>query len=98
MTVHEATTSDYSGNPGTELPLIVSGAQFVDAEPFAKGGGNPIVLRVLGEGNAETEIGLAFPDGQAIRLYVNTSDHRILREERTTPNHLITTTFVYPAS
>jgi copper transport protein len=98
MTVHEATTSDYSGNPGTELPLIVSGARFVDAEPFARGGGNPVVLRVLGEGNAETEIGLAFPDGQAIRLYVNTGDRRILREERTTPNHLITTTFVYPTS
>lgn len=98
LTVREATTSDYSGNPGTELPLTLSGAQFVDAEPYTSGGGSPVVLRTLGEDNAETEIGLAFPDGQVVRLYVSTSDHRILREERTTPNHLITTTFVYPTT
>jgi copper transport protein len=96
VAVREATTSDYSGNPGTEQPLPASGAQFVDAEPYATGGGNPVVLRTLGENNAETEIGLAFPDGQVVRLFVDTGDHRILREERVTPNHLITATFVYP--
>jgi len=96
VAVREATTSDYSGNPGTEQPLPASGARFVDAEPYATGGGNAVVLRTLGENNAETEIGLAFPDGQVVRLFVNTGDHRILREERVTPNHLITATFVYP--
>ncbi len=96
VAVREATTSDYSGNPGTEQPLPSSGAQFVDAEPYATGGGNPVVLRTLGENNAETEIGLAFPDDQVVRLFINTGDHRILREERVTPNHLITATFVYP--
>jgi copper transport protein len=54
VAVREATTSDYSGNPGTEQPLPSSGAQFVDAEPYATGGGNPLVLRTLGENNAET--------------------------------------------
>jgi len=96
VAVREATTSDYSGNPGTEQPLPSSGAQFVDAEPYATGGGSPVVLRTLGENNAETEIGLAFPDDQVVHLFVSTSDHRILREERVTPNHLITATFVYP--
>lgn len=96
LAASQATTSDYRGNPGIELPLSLSGAQYVATEPYASGGGNPVVLRTLGEDNAETELGLSYPDGQAIRLYVNTENHRILREERTTPNHLITTTFVYP--
>ncbi|MDQ2706502.1 MAG: hypothetical protein M3Z25_02190 [Actinomycetota bacterium] len=42
-----------------------------------------------------TELRLAFPQGIAIRLLLD-QDSRILREEETTPNHLVTTTFEYP--
>jgi hypothetical protein len=75
-----------------EIALPFNGADFRATEPYSSGGGNPVILnRTPGE----TEIGLAFPSGIAIRLFVG-PDFRILREEATTPNHLITSTFEYP--
>jgi copper transport protein len=92
MTVHQAVTSNYIGDPGAETPLSFSGADYLATEPYGSGGGNPVILTSRPE---ETEIGLGFPGGIAIRLSVG-RDHRILREEETTPNHLITSTFEYP--
>jgi hypothetical protein len=92
LTVHQAVTSDYTGELGNEIALPFSGADFLATEPYGSGGGNPVILSCT---PGETEIGLAFPSGIAIRLFVG-PDFRILREEATTPNHLITSTFEYP--
>jgi len=92
VTVHQAVTSDYHGYPGNETALPFAGPDFLATEPYSSGGGNPVILnRTPGE----IELGLAFPSGIAIRLFV-APDYRILREEATTPNHLITSTFEYP--
>ncbi|MDQ2708701.1 MAG: copper resistance protein CopC [Actinomycetota bacterium] len=92
MTVHQAVTSNYTGDPGPEIPLRFSGTDYLSAEPYKTGGGNPIALPA---GPGVTELRLAFPQGIAIRLLLD-QDSRILREEETTPNHLVTTTFEYP--
>ena len=92
MTVHQAVTSNYTGDPGAEAPLSFSGTDYLATEPYGSGGGNPVILTSRPE---ETEIGLGFPGGIAIRLSVG-PDHRILHEVATTPNHLITSTFEYP--
>lgn len=92
MTVHQAVTSNYTGDPGPEIPLRFSGTDYLTAEPYKTGGGNPIALPA---GPGVTELRLAFPQGIAIRLLLD-QDSRILREEETTPNHLVTTTFEYP--
>jgi len=94
LTVHQAVTSDYTGYPGNEIELPLAGADFLATEPYDSGWGNPVIL---GSTPGETEIGLAFPSGIAIRLFVG-PDYTILREEATTPNHLITSTFEYPSS
>ncbi|MFD1517356.1 copper resistance CopC/CopD family protein [Pseudonocardia yunnanensis] len=92
MTVHQAVTSNYTGDPGAETPLSFSGTDYLATEPYGRGGGKPVILTSRPE---ETEIGLGFPGGIAIRLSLG-PDHRILHEVATTPNHLITTTFEYP--
>ena len=94
MTVHQAVTSDYTGFPGNETPIVISGAEFLGQEPYSSGGGEVVVLASRPE---ETELGLGFPGGIAIRLVVG-AEHRILREEETAPNHLITSTFEYPST
>ena len=91
VSLHEAVTSDYTGYPGTEHALTISGTDFVASEPYANGGGNPVVL---GSETGQTRIGLAFPQGYVLRLVVG-PDHRILHEEVVSPNHLITRTFDY---
>lgn len=91
LIVHEAVTSDYAGYPGTEQRLSLSGADFLATEPYGNGGVSPVVLATTG---GETELGLIFPQGLVIRMFVGVDD-RILREEYITPNHLITRTFEY---
>lgn len=93
MTVHQAVTSDYTGNPGPEARLSLSGADFLDAEPYGRGGGEPMVA--VGD-SGELEVRLGFPRGIAIRMLLS-PDYRILRQEETTPNHLIISTFEYPS-
>jgi copper transport protein len=94
MTVHQAVTSNYTGEPGAEIPLRISGPDYLAAEPYAGGGGNPTALPLDA---GVTELRLYFPQGIAIRLLVG-PDAQILREEETNPNHLITSTFEYPAA
>jgi len=91
MTVHEAVSSDYSGDAGTEEVLTLSGADYVARQSYVSGGGNPVVLGVA---NGETTVALAFPQGIVIRLVLG-PDHRILHEVTVSPNHLITTDFDY---
>ena len=94
MTVHQAVTSNYTGYPGDETPLTISGPEFLGTEPYGTGGGDPVILSSRPE---ETEVGIKFPIGIVVRLFIG-ADHRILREEQTAPNHLITSTFEYPPS
>ena len=92
MTVYQAVTSDYDGDAGPEARLSLSGAEFLDSEPYGGGGGDPVVF--AGD-SGELEVRLSFPQGIAIRMLLS-SDYRILRQEATTPNHLIISTFEYP--
>lgn len=94
FTVHQAVTSNYNGNPGFEAALPFRGPDFLATEPYGSGGGTPVILAAR---PGETEIGLAYPQGIAIHLFIG-ADNRILREEAATPNHLITSTFEYPPS
>jgi copper transport protein len=92
MTVHQAVTSNYSGYRGEEGALRISGAEFLNTEPYGSGTADVVILASRPE---ETELGLGFPGGIAVRLFIG-ADRRILREEETAPNHLITSTFEYP--
>ena len=94
MTVHQAVTSNYTGDPGAEIPLRISGPDYLAAEPYTGGGGNPTALPLAA---GVTELRLSYPQGIAIRLLIG-PHARILREEETTPNHLITSTFEYAAA
>jgi len=91
MTVHEAVSSDYSGDAGTEQVLTLSGADYVATESYASGGGNPVLLPAT---DGQTQIAFAFPQGIVIRLVLGPDD-RILHEVTVSPNHLITTDFDY---
>ncbi len=92
MTVHQAVTSNYSGYRGEEGALRISGTEFLNTEPYGSGTADVVILASRPE---ETELGLGFPGGIAVRLFIG-ADRRILREEETAPNHLITSTFEYP--
>lgn len=94
MTVHQSVTSDYTGDPGPEKTFTLSGPDYLSAEPYAVGGGNPITVPT---GSEVTDLRLGFPQGIAVRLLLG-PDGRILREQETTPNHLVTTTIEYPTT
>jgi copper transport protein len=94
MTLHQSVTSNYTGDPGPEKTLTLSGPDYLSAEPYANGGGNPITVPT---GSEVTDLRLGFPQGIAVRLLL-APDGRILREEETTPNHLVTTTIEYPTT
>lgn len=91
FTLREATTSDYRGDPGTPLELAMTGAEFIELEPYAEGSIDPVVVRDKdGEGLA-----FAFPaNGIVVRLWLDETD-RIRREVLISPNHLISRTFDY---
>jgi hypothetical protein len=84
IVVHEAATSDYAGYPGTETPLSLSGTEFLDTEPYGTGGGNPVVLATTA---SETQIGLAFPQGLVVRLFVGTTASCAGDTSPPTPDH-----------
>lgn len=94
MTVHQSVTSNYTGDPGPERTFTLSGPDYLSAEPYAGGGGNPIIVPT---GSDIADLRLGFPQGIAVRLLLAPGG-RILREEETTPNHLVTTTIEYPAT
>lgn len=93
VTVREAITSDYAGDPGPEAALHLSGPAFLATVPYGDGGvPGVVVLAVTGDGS---ELGFASPAaGVVVRMRVD-AGHRIVREVMTTPNHLITHTFDY---
>ena len=95
ITIHEAVSSNYTGSIEPDTDLHLSGPEFLGLETWIGNGasGHPVLLSPP---NADVQIiGLSYPQNIVVRLYVD-ADHRILREETTTPSHLVISTFEYP--
>jgi copper transport protein len=90
--VHESVTSNTSGAAPIIDTHALTGPDFVSVEPYSSAGTLPVT--VIGS----TEIAFAMLDqGYYFRLDVG-RDHRITGEVITTPEHLYTRTFDYPAA
>jgi len=95
MVEHEAVTSDNDGSPpATAYDLHLGGDEFVATEPYATGGGDPVVL---GDTPGVTHIRMFFPQGYVLDVVAD-QDGRVVHEVAVTPNHLITRTFDYLAA
>lgn len=93
MALTEGVTSDTTG-PSSVQRLHVTGAHFLDSEPYGNGGA-PTVNALPPRGGAQ-RLALAYP---AVGVFITlTLDgrHRPVREIEATPDHLITRTFAYP--
>lgn len=96
LTLTETSTSDTSGPTPPSTTLQMTGAALVDREPYRSGVVSSVVE--LGRDGGATEVGFAITgEGIFVRLVVDDAG-RILREEITSPNHLIVHTFSYPSA
>ncbi len=89
----EGVTSDTTG-PTSVHQLHVTGAYFLDSEPYGNGGA-PTATALPPRGGAP-RLAVAYP---AVGVYITfTLDghNRPVREVEATPDHLITRTFTYP--
>ena len=96
VVVHEAVTSDTAGPSPIVNTNTLTGPDFVSVEPYGKDGTLQVV--VVGRDAGMTEIALrpARPG-----LYLSSSrsaDHGVAGEVISTPQHLYTRTFDYPAA
>ena len=90
--VHESVTSNTSGPAPIVDTHALTGPDFVSVEPYTTAGTLPVTVI------DSTEIAFAMLDqGYYFRLDVG-RDHRITGEVITTPEHLYTRTFDYPAA
>ncbi|MEU0721780.1 copper resistance protein CopC [Streptomyces lavendulocolor] len=94
FTLHEQVASDTARASVAPTKLTVTGEQFVDSEPYAKGKA-PLSSRFTdAEGN--TVLALGFPGERlALELTLDEQD-RVVRETVVAPNHFIRRTFTYP--
>ncbi|WP_327432922.1 copper resistance CopC/CopD family protein [Streptomyces sp. NBC_01236] len=94
FTLHEQVASDTARASVAPTKLTVTGEQFVDSEPYAKGKA-PLSSRFTdAEGN--TVLALGFPGERlALELTLDGQD-RVVRETLVAPNHFIRRTFTYP--
>lgn len=94
LTLHEAVTSNYRGDPGAIKVLPTTGADFIAREPYAEGAVDPVAVPDVGG----DQLAFAFPaNGITVALWLDGRD-RIVRQVLVSPNHLITRTFTYPRS
>jgi copper transport protein len=92
VVVHESVTSNTSGPAPIVDTHALTGPDFVSVEPYSSAGTLPVVVI------DSTELAFAMLDqGHYFRLEVG-RDHRITGEVITTPAHLYTRTFDYPAT
>ncbi|MFC8564353.1 copper resistance D family protein [Streptomyces sp. NPDC057245] len=94
FTLHELVASDIDRTRVAPTRLEVTGKQFIDSEPYAKGQA-PLSSRFTdAEGN--TVLALGFP-GERLALELTLDDQeRVVRETLVAPNHFIRRTFTYP--
>ncbi|MGI5139352.1 MULTISPECIES: copper resistance CopC/CopD family protein [unclassified Streptomyces] len=94
FTLHEQVASDTARTAVAPTQLQVTGNQFVDSEPYAKGTA-PLSSRFTdAEGN--TVLALGFPGERlALELTLDGQD-RVVRETLVAPNHFIRRSFTYP--
>jgi copper transport protein len=96
VTVHESVTSDTAGPPPVIATHTLSGADFVSVEPYSAAA--MPVATVVGHDAGGTELAFAMPaQGYYFALRVAAND-RVVGEVITTPEHLYTRTFDYPAA
>jgi copper transport protein len=94
LTIYERVTSDTTTGPGILHRLPVSGAYFLNAEPYS--GARATWTTVVTRPEGTTLLLLGFPaEDVTVALDVDEAD-RIVRETLTAPNHLVTRSFVYP--
>ncbi len=89
----EGVTSDTTG-PTSAQRLHVTGAYFLDSEPYGNGGAP--TATALPPRDGAPRLAVAYP---AVGVYITftlDSHHRPVREVEATPDHLITRTFAYP--
>ncbi|MFF7642951.1 copper resistance protein CopC [Streptomyces canus] len=94
FTLHELVASDIVRTTVAPTKLKITGKQYVDSEPYAKGQA-PLSSRFTdAEGN--TVLALGFP-GERLALELTLDDQdRVVRETLVAPNHFIRRTFTYP--
>ena len=91
----EGVTSDTTG-PTSVQQLHVTGAFFLDSEPYGNGGA-PNATALPPRAGAQ-RLAVAYP---AVGVYITftlDTHHRPVREIEATPGHLITRTFAYPTA
>lgn len=94
FTLHEQVTSDTTRGPGRPQRLQLTGADFLDTEPYAKG--IAPIAAMTSRTRDETTLALGYPgENVSILLTVDSAD-RIVRETLIAPYHLLQRTFVYP--
>lgn len=94
--VTESISSDTSRPPAFEGQLRLSGAEFIDLQPYRSGVVSTVVQ--LRRSTREIEIAFAIPaEDYYIQLTV-APDSRILHSRLVSPGHLIQRTFRYPES
>ncbi|SBW28735.1 copper resistance protein CopC [Candidatus Protofrankia californiensis] len=94
FTLHERVTSDTSRGLGTPSALSLSGARFLDSEPYGSGQA-PVTTR-LDTTDGQTRLALAYP-AESLQIELALApDGKIIREVLAAPKHLITRSFVYP--
>jgi copper transport protein len=94
FTLYEQVTSDTSSGAGTPHSLLVTGKDFLTAEPYSGGRATYAVL-VPGAGGTATLL-LGYPTEKVQVDLALDAQGRIVRETLTDPNHLVNRTFVYP--
>ncbi|MEU0042855.1 copper resistance CopC/CopD family protein [Streptomyces werraensis] len=94
FTLHELVASDIARTQVAPTKLEVTGKQFIDSEPYAKGQA-PLSSRFT-DAESNTVLALGFP-GERLALELTLDDQdRVLRETLVAPNHFIRRTFTYP--
>lgn len=96
VVLREAVTSDTTGPFFGGEPDPMSGRRFLRAQPYKSGNVGSVIQ--LGRARGGTWIGLGLPSQQIYVRMLVASDGRIMREEITTPRHLIRHRLTYPAS
>lgn len=95
LTLTETSTSDTTGPTPPAETLQMTGADLVEREPYRSGVVSSVVE--LRRDAGATEVAFAVTgEGIFVRLVVDDAG-RLVREEITSPNHLIMHIFVYPA-
>jgi copper transport protein len=96
LILHERVTSDVRQGLGTGTPhrRQLSGARFVDSEPYGQGSA-PLSSQLAGQDD-QMRLALGYPAENTQLELVLAPGGRILRETLTAPNRLLTGTFLSP--